>query len=190
MNENKEAKLLDHEYDGIQELDNPLPNWWLTTFYGAIIFAVIYFAYYHLGNGPSLEQELHADMDAIRILKQSHLQKNAGPSEADLMVVFQDSAKRESGKTIFAEKCATCHGFNGEGQIGPNLTDKFWIHGNGSLTGIFTVVSEGIAEKGMPPWKAMLKPDEIYAVVAYAKSLQGTNPAKPKAPQGIEVNIQ
>lgn len=182
-----DAVLLDHEYDGIREYDNLLPNWWLATFYGAIIFSVLYVGYYEFGPGPSSEQELRQDLAARELLQKS-AQVEPPAGEAELQAILQDSGKRAAGGSVFKEKCAACHGSLGEGQIGPNLTDKFWIHGNGTLPAILQVVSEGVPDKGMPPWKTMLKKEELLTVVAYVKSLAGSNPANGKAPQGNEVN--
>ncbi len=178
-----ENELLDHNYDGIQEFDNPLPNWWLATFYGAILFSVCYVAYYHFGPGPSLDDELAFDLAQVRALKE--VNKSIAPiTEEDLKAVFIDVEKKELGRKVFTEKCAACHGVQGEGQIGPNLTDAYWLHGNGSLLALLKTISEGVPEKGMPPWSTMLKPAEITAVTAFTKSLQGTYPANPKAQQG------
>lgn len=186
---NKELdKILDHSYDGIQEFDNPLPRWWLLTFYGAIVFAAIYFSYYHIGTGPSPEQELASDLTAIKELEARSLKEVPPPSPEQLEAVFQDPKNREAGKAIFSGKCASCHGQSGEGQIGPNLTDDYWIHGDGSMSAVFTVVSTGVPEKGMPPWGNMLKREEILAVVSYVHSLDDTHPASPKAPQGVKIH--
>lgn len=187
MSDKNNDQILNHEYDGIKEYDNPLPNWWLATFYGAIVFSIFYFGYYHLGDGPSPEKELEDDMAAIRQVRE--LQQKAAPplSESDLLAVYGDSSKRQAGGEVYGEKCASCHGAHGEGMIGPNLTDKFWIHGNGSALAIFQTVSEGVPDKGMPPWKVLLGKEELQNVVAYVKSLKGTHPANAKAPQGNEV---
>ena len=179
-------KLLDHDYDGIKELDNPLPEWWLLTFYGAIVFAIAYFAYYHLGNGPSLRDELNTDLQQVKQQKLAQEGKSQY-DESSLLAVFNDSSQVKLGGTIYKEKCESCHAPGGGGSIGPNLTDKFWIHGEGTLSSIVKVISEGVADKGMPPWGAILKKEELYAVTAYVHTLAGTKPANPKAPQGVEV---
>lgn len=181
---NTEGQLLDHNYDGIQELDNPLPNWWLATFYGAIIFSVFYVGFYHFGPGLSLDEELAQDLAQVEAQEIAARKSAPQLSESDLAAVYADPGKRAQGKKIYAEKCLACHGASGEGQIGPNLTDAYWIHGNGKLASLVTVVSEGFPDKGMPPWEALLKTEEILAVAAHVKSLQGTKPAKPKEPQG------
>lgn len=188
MIEKNEDKVLDHEYDGIQEFDNPLPNWWLATFYGAIVFSFLYVGYYHFGSGPAPEKELADEMAEIKTTQLQNKQSEPPLTEADLLAVFNDSGRRNAGSILFKEKCSSCHGVQGEGLIGPNLTDKFWIHGDGSLLAIFKTVSEGVPEKGMPPWKALLKKDELQSVVAHVNGLKGTKPANPKAPQGTERN--
>lgn len=184
---NKEEKLLDHDYDGIQELDNPLPRWWLWSFYASIVFAVLYIAHYHFGSGKNPEQEMHAELSAIKESQSAGAPAEAGPDEALLAKLLADKSGLEASGKLFGEKCASCHGAKGEGQIGPNLTDGYWIHGDGTLTSIFHTVADGVPEKGMPPWKAMLKPEEMYAVVAYVKHLDGSRPPNAKAPQGVEV---
>lgn len=187
MSDSKE-KLLDHNYDGIQEFDNPLPGWWLATFYGAIIFAFLYVGYYHFGPGPTPGDELAESLNELKA--RDHTVTEPPVSEEALAVIFHDSKRREAGHQIFTEKCATCHGPDGGGVIGPNLTDNYWLHGHGTLSDIAQTVSEGVLDKGMPPWKLLLKKEEIYSVVAYVKSLGGTHPANPKAPQGEEVKNQ
>lgn len=177
-------ELLDHDYDGIQEFDNPLPRWWLLTFYGAIVFSVFYFGYYHMGSGPSLVQELAQDIDKVKAMELASKKEVPPPSEAELQAILADAGKKALGGSIYQEKCASCHGKNGEGQIGPNLTDDYWIHGDGTLVSLMPVVSDGVPDKGMPPWGSMLSRDELMQVVAYVNSVQGTKPANPKAPQG------
>lgn len=179
-----EGELLDHNYDGIQEFDNPLPNWWLATFYGAIIFSFFYVGYYHMGPGPSLDQELATGLEKIKAMEAANQQTSAPLTDEVLAAAFADPATRASGKKIFAEKCLACHGANGEGGIGPNLTDGYWINGNSGFASLAKVVSEGVPDKGMPPWSALLKQAEIVAVVSHVKGLLGTKPANPKAPQG------
>jgi cytochrome c oxidase cbb3-type subunit 3 len=187
MSKKDTNEVLNHEYDGIQEYDNPLPNWWLATFYGAIVFSFFYVAYYHFGPGLSPEKELEDEMAAIHLAQEKTKTVAPALSESDLLGIYNDSGKRQHGATVFKEKCASCHGAQGEGQIGPNLTDKFWLHGNGSLLALFKTIADGVPEKGMPPWKGMLKKDELLNVVAFAKGLKGTKPANPKPPQGTEV---
>ncbi len=187
MNKEELDKVTGHNYDGIQEYDNPLPSWWLATFYITIIFAVLYFIHFQLGSGLGSNEELAKDIQEVEMQKHANGGGSSVPTEALLAAAFQDTQKLSAGKQVFAEKCLACHAADGGGGIGPNLTDKFWIHGDGKLPSIAKVVSEGVADKGMPPWGSMLKPEELVNVAVYVKSLQGTHPANPKAPQGIEV---
>ncbi len=185
-NLDEEKIIPNHEYDGIHELDNPLPGWWLMTFYGTVIFAIFYFAYYSLGSGPTLVQELNQQLAQQEANKPS-TPVAAWPDEAKLASVAKDPQQLKAGEAVFTSKCLACHGAKGEGLIGPNLTDNFWIHGKGALPNIAKVIYDGVNEKGMPPWGPILKDDEMYAVTGYVHSLKGTNPPNPKAPQGEEV---
>jgi cytochrome c oxidase cbb3-type subunit III len=176
----------DHEYDGISEYDNPLPAWWLTTFFVTIIFAFLYWLHYDItGAGPTTNQELSQDLAAIEKLK------SAGASTAhgalDFKSMLKDPQQKIAGAAIFGSRCASCHGVEGQGLIGPNLTDNFWLHGHGGPDDIFNVVSKGVPDKGMPPWDSMLKPNEIGSVTIYIASLRGTHPSGAKAPQGQEI---
>ncbi len=184
--QDKEEKIKNHEYDGIQEFDNPLPGWWLATFYITIIFSVFYFGYYSLGTGPTLTEELKASKAQLE-RKSPPKPAVAWPDEALLLAASKSPEAIQKGQGIFTSKCAACHGDKGQGVIGPNLADSFWIHGKGTLVAVAKVVHDGVNEKGMPPWGSMLKDEEIFSVVAYVKSLRGTNPPNPKAPQGDKV---
>jgi cytochrome c oxidase cbb3-type subunit 3 len=176
------AVVLDHNYDGIEELDNPLPKWWLLTFYGAIAFSFVYVGYYWVGTGPSQREIMNADLKAIEIQQLA----NAANEKLDpeiLTAALSDSAALAVGKTVFGEKCAACHMADGGGSIGPNLADNYFIHGN-QPEQVLNVIREGVGDKGMPPWKALLNQDQVVGVTAYVLSLVGTKPANPKAPQG------
>ncbi len=179
-------EIAGHEYDGIHELDNPLPRWWLISLYLTIVFSLIYFAYYTLGPGPDLNQELQT---ALQRLEEKTPHAAGGPDldEVRLAALSQDPHELKEGQAVFEARCVSCHGSKGEGLIGPNLTDSFWIHGKGDLKDIARTIRDGVSDKGMPPWGGMLKKDELYDVAAYVKSLHGTNPPNPKAPQGNEV---
>lgn len=183
--ENERGILLDHNYDGIQELDHPLPQWWQGVFYATIVFGVIYFVYFMLAGGPTQKQELERDLETIA--KLAPAPTASGDLESKIMSVLGDEATRAAGRVVFEGKCVACHGDKGQGIIGPNLTDRFWIHGDGTPVAILKVVTEGVAEKGMPPWGPILSPDETMQVVVFVASLQGTNPAGGKPPEGNEV---
>ncbi len=178
--------LTDHAYDGIHELDNPLPQWWLLTFYGAIVFSFAYVLYYHVGSGPSQQQEF--DTEVARLAQLEPPKKGITDEDLKLLgIAVADPAKINTGHAEFLAKCSSCHGPNGEGLIGPNLTDAYWIHGDGSASAILTTIRVGVPEKGMPPWEAIIPPPAQYALVAHIVSLKGTHPANPKAPQGNAV---
>jgi cytochrome c oxidase cbb3-type subunit III len=180
----KEKLIEDHDYDGIRELNNPLPGWWLMTFYICIIFAVIYFAYYQLFGGPTLDQELSSQMSSI-IKEQKKTEAAQGvKSQADYAVLLSNPEAIAKGKAEFMAKCMPCHGDKGQGIIGPNLTDNYWIHGDGTIPAILTVMNTGVPEKGMPSWKGVIPTDLQDDVAAYVYSIHGTNPPGAKAPQG------
>lgn len=180
--EEKAKMMVDHSYDGITELDNFMPPWLQWVFIGTIVFGVGYFVNFSvLGNGPTgveeYEEELRVEAIAAEARKATLM---AGIDENS--VVF-DEAGIPAGKSIFETNCAACHAADGGGGVGPNLTDEYWIHG-GSIKDIFTVVKNGVVEKGMIPWQDQLSPEEMQQVSSYILSLKGTTPANPKEPQG------
>lgn len=181
--EHEKDVLLDHNYDGIQELDNKLPPWWVYGFYATIIFAVVYMFYYHLGGGGMSSHEAYAaEMAQAKFEKDEYMRKNALNVDENT-VTLADAAGIDDGKTIFKTNCAVCHGPQGQGLVGPNLTDNYWLHG-GSLKDVFKTIKNGWPAKGMKSWATDLTPIQIKDVASYVKSLGGTNPPNPKAPQG------
>jgi cytochrome c oxidase cbb3-type subunit 3 len=189
MSEDKE-NLTGHNYDGIEEYDNPLPRWWMILFLGTIIFAFMYWLHYQIGSGTGQLAELKQDLDDIKTTAGSQAIVHSAPeTEADLQKLLADPSVALSGKAIFQSKCVACHGNDLQGIVGPNLTDDYWIHGKGHLTEILAVVRAGVLEKGMPAWETMLKDDEIKSVVIYIKKNHGANPANPKAPQGEKSDV-
>lgn len=177
---------LGHEYDGIRELDNSLPPWWLWLFYGTIIWSVVYLWYYHVSDkGPSQEQEYIAAMEMGEAEKSKFLATQANAVDEKTVTLLTDPAAIAEGKELFAANtCKTCHGENGEGNaVGPNLTDKYWLHG-GSINDVFKTIKYGVPEKGMVSWKAQIQPGSMQKISSYILSLQGTNPPNAKAPQG------
>ena len=190
MNDEK-ALLLDHDYDGIQELDHPLPRWWVWGFVATIIFGVLYMGYYMTGPGPGSRQELSTALAEVDALKPPPPAAGAaGPSTEELMASFKDATKLKHGSEVYTAKCLACHGDKGQGLIGPNLTDDFWIHGTGTLADVAKVVTTGVPEKGMPPWGPVLTADELKDVVGFVHSLHGTNPAGAKPPQGNQAEFK
>lgn len=176
--------ILDHNYDGIKELDNNLPPWWLYGFYITIIFAAVYLLRYHVFDGENqfaeLETELAEAKDAVEAYKKTA--KNL--VDINTVTLLTDAADLDAGKNIFSTNCVACHMADGGGGIGPNLTDKHWILG-GDIKSIFKTISEGgRSGKGMIAWKQQLKPLEMAQVASYLLEFQGTTPANPKAPEG------
>jgi cytochrome c oxidase cbb3-type subunit 3 len=177
-----EDKLLEHEYDGIREYDNPMPRWWLWIFYATIVFVPLYYVLPHpFGEGDGNVAEYEASVAAAR----AAMPEQAAPTVTDeqLLALRGDRAVLAAGKTVYETNCAACHRADGGGLIGPNLTDDAWIHG-GLPTQVHHTISVGVLAKGMPPWERILKPEQVNAVTAYVLSLAGTNPPNPKAPEG------
>jgi cytochrome c oxidase cbb3-type subunit 3 len=177
--------LTKHEYDGIRELDNPLPSWWLGTFFVTIIFSFLYFIHLHLTPDNLIEDEYAAAVKAQAELQTSN--PVAAPDEKALAAAANSPHEVAEGKAHFQALCVACHGANGQGGIGPNLTDRFWLHGQGQLSDLAKIIGGGVLEKGMPAWGQVLKADEVIEVAAFVRTLQGTNPAGAKAPQGTEI---
>lgn len=171
-----------HVYDGIVEHDNPMPTWWLWTFFLTIIFSFIYYIHYELAGGPTLNDELKVAMQELE--KTTSSAPKLMETEESLTAAFNVAGALELGAAQYAQKCASCHGNELQGLIGPNLVDKYWIHGQGKKLDIVKMVREGVAEKGMPPWGPVMKKEEIYAVSAFIYSKKGSQPKGSKEPQG------
>ncbi|MBA4848897.1 cbb3-type cytochrome c oxidase N-terminal domain-containing protein [Emticicia sp. BO119] len=188
--EKEETILMNHNYDGIQELDNHLPPWWVKMFYATIVFSVIYLGLYHVWNiTPLQEEEYQIAMEEGKKEVELYQSKMANTiDEKTVKLLVDDNKTLSNGKDIFVGKCAACHGQAGEGGVGPNLTDEYWLHG-GSINDIFKTVKYGVPEKGMIAWQATLKPNEIQSVSNYILSIQGSNPANAKAPQGEKSTV-
>jgi len=180
----KEKLMADHSYDGIQELDNFMPPWLQYVFIGTVVFAIGYYANYTVfGFGMTGVEEYEEELRIEAIAAESR-SLTADASIDETNVTLDDSGPALSaGKTIFEANCAACHAIDGGGGVGPNLTDKYWLHG-GDIKDVFTVVKYGVIEKGMVPWEDQLNPKEIQEVSSYILSLQGTTPAAPKDAQG------
>lgn len=179
-------RLLGHEYDSIREYDNPLPGWWVWLFVATIVFSGGYYAFYQLGPGQTVIAEYEADVRLAAERAPAPVAGAAAASGSALAALQKDTAAMASAKEIFAARCAACHGPEGQGVIGPNLTDEYWLHG-ARLTDIQKVITEGVPQNGMVPWKEQLEPREINALAAYVASLRGTRPPNPKPPQGTKV---
>jgi len=214
-----EDKLLDHDYDGIKELDNDLPRWWLYLFWFTIVWGILYMLYFHvLGIGYGSADEYRREMDpnyvrhsasdtkVLGLLPEYHsplfsIQGDATPwreaqgeesqpfvevsreSDTTSYAALTDPADIEQGRMVFTRNCVQCHGHQGEGGIGPNLTDDYWLHGAG-MTKVVKSIKYGYPAKGMISWRGFLKDDQILRVATFVLTLRGSNPPNGKAPQG------
>ena len=175
--------LLDHDYDGIKELDNALPPWWKYGFYITVVVAVFYMLRLHVWNtGPTPEQEYNREMKvAAAQIEEYRMKSNDMVDEKT--VTMADAAGIAEGKKIYQVNCFACHGMNGEGGVGPNLTDDYWIHG-GSINDVFKTIKFGVPDKGMQAWEKSYSPSQIKNISSYIKSIMGSRPANAKPPQG------
>ena len=182
--EKEKDLLLDHNYDGIQELDNSLPPWWKYGFYLTIVVAFIYIYRFHISHdGMSQHEEYVAEMQKGEEDKAAYLAKSANNVDESTVVLLTDNGAVSEGHELFVKNCAPCHLPDGGGNVGPNLTDDYWLHGGG-IKDIFKSIKYGWQDKGMKSWKDDLSPKQIQEVASFIKSLKGTHPAVPKAPQG------
>jgi cytochrome c oxidase cbb3-type subunit 3 len=173
-----------HDYDGIRELDNKLPPWWLYGFYGTILFACVYLWRYHVSHTAPLSGEEYAiSVQKADAAKAEYLKKTASLVDETTVKQLTGADELEAGQKIFESTCFACHGKAGEGGVGPNLTDEYWLHG-GSIQDVFKTIKYGWPDKGMKSWKDDFSPSQIAQLASYVRSLQGTHPANAKAPQG------
>lgn len=192
----KEATIqFEHEYDGIRELDNVLPPWWLWMFYATIVFSFVYLIHYHItpikalekigfiGPGVGQEELYKIEMEQAEKEKQAYLAQMANKVNEENVTVLTDPIEITEGKNIYITNCATCHGKEGQGGAGPNLTDDYWLHGGG-IKNIFKTIKYGVPQKGMIAWETQLSPKQIQQVASYILTLKGTNPPGAKEPQG------
>ncbi len=176
--------MTDHEYDGIRELDNRLPPWWLYGFYFTIFFAVAYLLYFHvLPYGKSSPQEYEAEMTQAKeevAVYLASLENNIDETNATVTLIPEELAE---AKGLYTQYCVTCHGQAGGGGVGPNLTDAYWIHG-GDVKSIFKTVKYGVPQNGMISWQSQLTPKQMQGMASFILAMQGTNPENAKEPQG------
>lgn len=177
--------LLHHDYDGIQELDNNLPPWWVYLFYACIFFSVVYIAHFEFMGGDTQEQEFEKEMAQAKIEVEAYQKTAPDNTTEENVTLLTSPADLAKGKEIYDTNCVACHRADGGGQIGPNLTDENWILGGGIKNVFHTVANGGRDGKGMIAWKSSgLKPKQIQLVSSYVLSLKGSNPPNPKAPEG------
>ena len=176
--------LLEHDYDGIKELDNNLPPWWVYLFYASIVFGIVYMVRFEVLGADDQEMELAKEIAQAKIEVAEYMKTAPDMMDEKTVTVLTDPADLAAGKEIFTTNCAACHRADAGGQIGPNLTDEQWILGGGIKNIFHTLVNGGRDGKGMIAWKGTLKPKEMQKVASYIISLKGSNPVDPKAPEG------
>lgn len=179
----EEDVLLHHDFDGIRELDNKLPPWWVALFYITIIWGVGYLFYYHLSDGPSSYDEYVEEVRQGEEQAAAFLARQVNAVDEHTVTMLEDAAALANGKSIFLNNCAACHGQAGEGGVGPNMTDNYYLHG-GTIKDVFKVIKYGVPEKGMISWKSQIRPVEMQQVASYIMTLVGTNPPNAKEPEG------
>lgn len=182
--ENESELLLSHDYDGIKELDNNLPPWWVYLFYACILFSAVYLVRFEILGGDNQEMELQKELAQAKIDVEEYMKTAPDLMDEKTVTLLTESADLAAGKEIFTTNCAACHRADAGGQIGPNLTDDNWILGGGIKNVFHTITNGGRDGKGMIAWKGTLKPKEIQKVASYILSLKGSNPKDPKAPDG------
>jgi len=176
--------MMEHEFDGIVELNNPIPAWFMWLFYSTIAFAFVYMMYFHvLGIGKMQEEEYEIEMAAAKTEREAFLATSANNIDESSVKVSSDAGVISAGLAIYNLNCIACHGDKGQGVVGPNITDEYWLHG-GKVASIFKTIKYGVPEKGMISWEKTLTPRQISDVSNYIISLKGTNPANGKSPQG------
>lgn len=176
--------MLDHNYDGIKELDNSLPPWWKYGFYLTILVSIVYIYRFHVSHdGMSQAEEFAAEMQKGEEAKAEYLAKSANNVDENTVTLLTTPDALADGRDVFTKNCAACHVADGGGNVGPNLTDDYWLHGGG-IKDIFKSIKYGWQDKGMKSWKDDLSPKQIQELASFIKSLKGTHPASPKAPQG------
>jgi len=180
--------VTDHSYDGIVELDNNLPPWWKAMFGISIVFGIGYLLHFHVfKTGELQEEEYLTEMQTAQEAVDAYLATSANNIDETNVTFIADVGRLDNGQTLFVQKCSPCHGQAGEGGVGPNLTDTYWIHG-GDVKDIYKVIKNGVPTKGMIPWKSQLTPAEMQDLSSYIITLEGTNPPNAKEPQGEEFN--
>lgn len=183
-----EPQLTGHEYDGIVEYDNPMPAWWRRSFWATIVFSFLYYVHYQLtGNGASVEQAYADEMREQReLMAASAIGQEM--NEDGLTRLMHDPGMMKDARSLFVLRCSQCHADRGQGNIGPNLTDEYWLYGSATLMDLLEIIGNGRPQKGMPMWSRTLRPVELAELAAYVGTLRGTNvPGRP--PQGSRLTF-
>lgn len=176
--------ILDHNYDGIKELDNTLPPWWVYMFYATILFAVVYLVRFHVLDGDDQATEYSKAVAEARAELEKYKETTPNAFDATKATLLTEESDLKRGKAVFNLNCASCHSKDGGGGIGPNLTDENWILGGGFANVFSTIYNGGRDGKGMVPWGKTLKGEDVQKVASYVLTLQGTTPAAPKKAEG------
>lgn len=181
--EEEDSLDLSHDYDGIRELDNKIPSWWTWAFFSFVLFAIVYL--YRMFVSETLPNQYVELAKANEIAAEQKLEflKNSANNVDENSVVFLGAADIAQGAAVYAQNCVACHGDKGQGGVGPNLTDDYWLH-KGGIKEIFYSIKYGWQEKGMKSWKDDFSPIQIAQLTSFVKTLHGTNPPMPKAQQG------
>ena len=179
---NDDNMIEGYEYDGITELDNPCPDWLMYIFYFTVLLTV-FFLGYHFGSN-SKNKILQSYIGKLQNVQLQPVEEAPEVSESELVALLEEPAELASGEEIFKDKCALCHGEFGEGLIGPNLTDNYWLHGQGNISDIVNTIRSGVPDKGMVAWKDRIPEKNILQIAAYIKSLKGTQAEGAKEPDG------
>jgi cytochrome c oxidase cbb3-type subunit III len=187
VRKDEEHLLIDHNYDGIQELNHPLPSWWNIIFWVAIAYSIGYFVYYQFLSGPSLREEFNVNYATVLEKKAEFARLNSAFNHDTYnQTVTADGVKK--GLVVFETNCLPCHSDGGKGDIGPNLTDEYWLIAKSTPETIYNVAFKGSEENGMPAWGELLTKEELYQAVAYVSSLKNTKVKGGKAPQGTKID--
>jgi len=179
----KQVEEFDHDFDGIRELDNRIPPWFTYLFAGTVLFAGVYFADYHVVGTSKLSAAEYTDEVSAADVQRRILVASEGQIDESQLVVLKDGGSLSSGGESYQKNCVSCHGPKGQGLVGPNLTDQYWIHGGG-IKNIYATIKTGVPAKGMISWQLVFTPKQIQEIGSYVLSLQGTNPIGAKPPQG------
>ncbi|MHA8049763.1 cbb3-type cytochrome c oxidase N-terminal domain-containing protein [Aquirufa sp. ROCK-SH2] len=184
--EEEKDLAMEHQYDGIVELDNPTPPWFMYLFYLTILFGIIYGINYHvLQDGNLQDAEYKEEVAIAEKAREAYMKKFANSVNEDNVTALTAAKDITEGSEIYKTNCVACHGDKGQGGVGPNLTDNFWLHG-GNVKALFHTITNGVPEKGMIAWNKTLNPIQIQKVSSFILSIKGTNPAGAKEPQGTE----
>ena len=179
--------LTDHSYDGIQEYDNPLPGWWSMLFYGSIVFSAFYWIFFHFGaEGRSIHDNYNRKVESIMTLRFGEIGE-LEPNQETILKYMQEEKWLKVGEVVYTANCVSCHGPDGGGNVGPNLTDDYWKNVK-NVEDIAKIISEGAANGAMPAWSNRLShPNQIVLTAAYIASMRGTNPGNPKKAEGSQI---